>query len=132
MATARLVPVLSSDGSLSSIGDFQHLRQFRHARVVLLLGQVASRFERKRDIFRHGQRIKQRARLENHGHAAANLRQLVFGPIGDVLPGHEHAARPASETPMMLQRDRFSHAAAPHDHAGLAGIDEEADVIEHQ
>ena len=32
----------------------------------------------------------------------------------------------------VLERYRFAHAAAAHDHAGLSGIDEEADVVEDQ
>ena len=60
-------------------------------------------------------------------------RQLIFGPIGDVLAGDEHAPRVRPQKSHdMLQRDRFSHAAAPHDDARLAVVHEEADVVEHQ
>ena len=97
----------------------------------MILGKVLALFERKRNVFRHSQRIKQRARLENHGDAAANLRQLGFGPIGDVLAGDQHAARVRPQEPKyMLQRYRLPHAAASHDDARLSMVDEEADVVE--
>ena len=102
-------------------------------RASFCSGDRSSRRPAETRCFRRRQRIKQRARLEDHGHAAANLGQLVFGPIGDVLAGHEHAPgiRP-QESQDVLQRDRFPHAAAPHDHARLPRVDVEADIIQHQ
>ncbi len=38
----------------------------------------------------------------------------------------------AQKSKNMLQRYRLPHAAAPHDHASLSMVDEEADVVEHQ
>ena len=132
MATARFVPVLSSDGSLSAdFSDLEHLGKFRDARLFLLRGEVRALFERKRDVFLHSQRIKQRARLENHRDAAANLGQLFFSPIGDVLAGDQHAARVRAQEPKnMLQRHGFPHAAAPHDDARLSMVDKEAHVVQ--
>ena len=49
-------------------------------------------FERKGDIFEDGERIEERARLEDHGDAAAKLFKLGFGEVGDVLAVDEDAA----------------------------------------
>ena len=89
--------------------------------------------ERKGDVFGDRERIKQGAGLKDHGDAAANLHQAVFGPIGDVFAGDDHAALVGLEKAHdVLERYRFAHAAAAHDDAGLSGIDEEADVVEDQ
>ena len=82
---------------------------------------------------RIGERIEKRAGLEDHGDAPANLHQVLFRPVGDVFAGHDDAPFIGlQEAHDVLQRDGFADAAAPHDDAGLPGIDGEADAVEHQ
>ena len=118
------------------VGDFadlEHFGQFRDARLLLLLAEIRPLFQRKRNIFPHRQRIKQRARLENHRNPPADFGQLVFVPVGDVLARNQHAPRVRpQESKNMLQRYGLAHTAAPHDHARFCIVDEEADVVEHQ
>ena len=117
---------------IEELADFQHLGQLGHARVDCFRREVRALVERKLDVFAHRERIEKRAGLKDHGYAPANLHQLPLGPIGDVLAGHDHASRiRLQESEDVLQRDGFAYAAAPHDHAGLAGINRKADVIEH-
>ena len=117
---------------VEKFADFEHLGQFGDARVNFIGSKTFAIRQGKRDVLPDRKRIKQRSRLENHGDAAANFYQALFRPVGNVLAGHNDAARIGLEkTHNMLQGDRFSHAAAAHDDAGLARIDEEAHAVEH-
>jgi hypothetical protein len=69
--------------------------------------------------------------LKNHGDAASDLSEAVFGPPGDVIAGNDDTSSVRlEETHDVLERYRFADAAAAHDDAGLTRIHEEADAIE--
>ena len=57
---------------------------------------------------------------------------LLFRVVGDVLPGDDDASGVGLEEPHdVVQRDRFTHAAAAEDADGLGGHHVETDVLEH-
>ena len=98
----------------------------------MLAGDFLARLQRKRDIFPDCERIKQRSGLKHHRHFAADFRELRFVPVRDVFAGDDHAAGVRlKEAHDVFERHRLAHAAAAHDHDGLAVIHEKADIVEH-
>ena len=72
-------PVERSPGYASrASGDVDHFQQPVDDVFLVLLVVVFAQFERKQNILGDGQRIEQRARLENHGHLAADAVHLGF------------------------------------------------------
>ena len=128
------MPVLRSEGKpIGDVRNFEHREQIRHTLVdVVRMPVPLATIHRKRHIFRHGKRIEERARLKHHRHAPANFRELLFGPVGDVLARHDDSPRVGMQkSKQQFQRHRFPHAAAAHDHRGFALIDEKAHVVQH-
>ena len=93
--------------------------------------QVVALAQRESHVFGYGERIEERAALENHGDFLADALHFFFGVVGDVFVGDDDASRVGvEEAENGLQGDGFANAAASEDADGFGVFDVEADVVE--
>ena len=109
-----------------------HLQQPVDDLENLLLAQFPRLAQRERDIFSHGQRIEERTVLKHHGDFLADLFQLFFIVVGDVLPSDDHSPRVRLEKSHdVMQGNRFAHATASENADSLCRKHVEVDMLQH-
>lgn len=109
-----------------------HFQQSVDDLVNLRFTQISTFAQGERHILADREGIKQCSTLKDHGDLFSYGLHLLFGEVGDVLPGDDHPPGVClKKTNNQLQRNRFTHAAAPQDAHGLAGHDVETDTVEH-
>jgi hypothetical protein len=112
--------------------DAHHLQQSADDLLDLIFGEAAAFAQREGDVLADGQRIEERAVLENHRDFTAHRLHLLFGELRDVLAGDEDAPGVgAQKTHDQLQRDRLAHAGAAQDAQRLARHHMKVDVLQH-
>ena len=82
----------------------------------------------KADIFAHGQRIEQRAGLEDHRHAVfgGDFRRLNGFAVDENFAGIRRF-----QADQMLEQNALAAAAGSHDDKDFAGLDLEINALEH-
>src|SRR5262245_46827348 len=84
------------------------------------------------DVLAHGQRIKQRALLEQHANVGADAQQLGLAHVVDALTVYvDGASVGAQESENELENDRLAGAAGTEQHHHAGARDAEVDVAEH-
>ena len=82
------MPVERSEGSRSRHAcDADHLEQAVDDLLNLVFGELAALAQREGDVFADGDRVEERAVLEDHGDLAADVLQLLLGEAADVFAG---------------------------------------------
>ena len=133
IATRRRCPPDSSDGIRSMYSPSPMNPSTSDTRLrTSSTGQVGLFVQPVADVLGHGQRIEQRALLEQHADVAADAQKLALGHVVHSLAVHENrAAVGPEESEHKLQHDGFSRAARAEQHAHAPLRHAEADVAQH-
>ena len=96
------------------------------------IGMPAFLVELVADVFAHGERIEQRALLEDHPEVGADAHHVALRQLVHALAVHpDHAAVGVQQPGDDLQNRRLPGAARAEDDLGVAGDQREADVLQH-
>ena len=80
------------------------------------------------DVVADGERIEERALLEDHAGAGAQGKELLLGHVGDLFAEEQDAALIGAQQAVgELEQDALAHAGRAEQDAGLSGRDGEAD-----
>jgi len=98
----------------------------------LFLGDAAFLDQAEGHVVTHGHRVEQRALLEDHADLAAQVEQVLFLHLRDVVPQHRDAPAVGADQPESeLEDGGLARAGDAEDGLGLAALELERDAVEH-